>query len=78
MRWFALPLGGGFSCGDRMRPSKKIARELRARLRIEERERIAGPVSWESVRDQVDTETGGDLSNWQLNTLTDWVLERTR
>lgn len=35
--------------------------------------RVTATMTWDEVRDMIDLHTDGELSPWQLDTLTDWV-----
>lgn len=51
-----------------MRITKELAREIAPDLR-------GLSLPWEQVRDHVDLCTAGECDSWQLDTLTDWVIE---
>jgi hypothetical protein len=37
-----------------------------------------GSTDWQLTRDEIDLATSGELDCWQLDTLTDWVVEAVK
>lgn len=56
----------------------EITKALAAQLACSLIKDGADCLTWECMRDFVDERTGSELDCWQLDTLTDWVIETTK
>jgi hypothetical protein len=49
--------------------------KITSKLACDLAKRVTPTMTWDDARDMIDTRTDGELDQWQLDTLTDWVLE---